>query len=292
MVVEHMAKAYVVLPIILLLFLKHNLISLDTISVNMLKQFTFLIIGILFSVSTSKAESWLTWSEFAEDGVNINVYLSREIEGRASAVKQLSLRGMNITPAILVTQSEVWVVWVNRANPSHYLLRYARIDTTSMDIIENGNITTRDKKTYAPTITLSSQKAPVVAWSGLAGDDEEIRLTYFRDHRWLPQQSITDNDVPDTFPAFTNGSNGEMVLSWEQITPEGVVTITYTEPLDVAFSHQHGFTRSARGSSSVKIKSGRHGLRKDRSINKYDLPPSLIERKNRFLMGSWAEITP
>lgn len=256
----------------------------------MLKQITFLIIGILFSVSTSKAESWLTWSEFAEDGVNIHVYLSRESEGRASAVKQLSLRGMNITPAILVTQSEVWVVWINRANPSHYLLRYARIDTTSMDIIENGNITTRDKKTYAPTITLSSQKTPVVAWSGLDGNDEEIRLTSFRDHRWLPQQSITDNDVPDTFPAFTNGSNGEMVLSWEQITPEGVVT--YTEPLDVAFSHQHSFTRSTGDSSSVKIKSGRHGLRKDHSINKNDLPLSFTERKDRFFMGSRAEITP
>lgn len=250
----------------------------------MLKQIGIVLVSVTVGINTAVADSWFTWSEFSKNKQSIQIFLSSESNNRVGTITQLSQTGMNITPTVLATSDSIWVAWVDRANPAHYLLQYVRLDINNQQIIESGQLKTADSKTYAPVIAQTAQGVPVLAWSGLDGHDEEIRLSFYRNGHWQPELSLSDNDLPDTLPIFTKRPDGSLQLNWEQIEPRGITTFEYTISSELT-SLQHN-TLNAE-TKAIK-KAGRHTLHQNLAIDK--LPLALADRQHRFFMGSKAEV--
>lgn len=246
----------------------------------------FFLFCALFSSMTVHADAWLSWSEFDEDGKNIQIYLSRETGSHTGPIKQITQYGMNISPALLATPENVWVAWVDRADHTQYLLHYARFDSHNQQLLESGTITTHERKVYAPALALTSSGQPVIAWSGLDKKDEEIRLAYYNKGRWGVEQQITENNFPDTSPVFTRTPEGELILSWEQIGEQKIV-VKELSLGDKAESNPPKL--KPRKAYSVHADTAdRQKVRLETSIGR--LPESLSARQHQFFMGSRAAI--
>ncbi len=246
----------------------------------MLKRLLFIFLVSTGTLPAAHADNWLSWSEFDQDGENIQIYLTRETGDKVGPVQKITHRGMNITPSLLITADEIWIAWVDRANRLNYRLRYARIDPDTQNLLESGSIATRDHKVYAPVFAQTATGSPVLAWSGLDNEDEEISLAYFQSGRWGTEKRITQNRVPDTSPLFSTGSHGELILSWEKITNNEISTHSITLHPDFVT------TRSESLTENIPVSSDRQTARNKASIQK--LPNSLQARQQQFFMGSRA----
>ncbi len=246
-------------------------------------QFIISFLILSFGLSIAHADSWLGWSEFGSNGKNIQIYITRESGGKAGPIRQITHHGMNVTPALLAAGDELWVAWVDRADKHNYRLRYVRIDTNTQQILSRGALPTGDSKVYSPTLALSPQGDPVMAWTGLYNEFENIRLAYFHKGQWTEEQVITRNQIPDTSPYFSSDKNGNLTLSWEQISANGSSTVDYPVP-GISTSKQ---VRSA----SAKYNSSMKRSKKTRKGHSFStLPASLQSRQSQFLMGSQIEI--
>ncbi len=250
----------------------------------MVKQILNIVIGLACLTSTALADNWLSWAEFDRDGENIQIYLSRVTEGEAGPVIQVTQRGMNLAPAAMETSDALWLAWVDRSNRFDYRLRYARLDPQTLNTLESGTLATSDRKTYGPSLGISPQGNPVLAWSGLDGKDEEIRLAEYSQGRWGPERPITDNEFPDTLPQFNQTVDGKLLLSWEQLNTEGIFTATYILPQNyVSAITNDAIMLSPAGAADQDEE---QPSRTDSPV--MQLPASLSARQERFLMGSRA----
>jgi len=247
-----------------------------------------LFVILLFSPLTSAiADAWISWAEFDPGGNSIQIFLSRETNNSTDQVLTVSQFGMNFTPSLLATSNTLWLVWVDRANNSKYSLHYAKVNPTTLTILQSGIVQTKDDKIYAPVIALTSNGTPVVAWSGLARDNEEIRIAYFVNGKWRPEEHITNNNSPDTLPSFSNNQDGDLMLSWELISNKGIFIQSYTLNSNRTSSRSAN-TNALNYSSAPATGENRLNTRKNRM---HSLPQSLKNRQNRFFMGSKAIIT-
>jgi len=248
---------------------------------KMLNRLIFVLLASAGALSVAHADTWLSWSEFDQDGENIQIYLSRETGDDVGPVQKITHRGMNITPSLLVTPDDVWIAWVDRANRLDYRLRYARINPETQNLLESGTIATRDHKVYAPVFAHTATGIPVLAWSGLDNDnDEEISLAYFQSGRWGVEQRITQNKVPDTSPLFSTGHNGELTLSWETISNNEISIHSIALHVDFVTARSEVIT------GDLPVASLRQTARNKASVPQ--LPASLQARQQHFFMGSRA----
>ncbi len=238
----------------------------------------------IFMVNGAVAEnSWLVWSEFDDNEQNIDVYLEHAADGERKLGRKLSAGGSHITPTLAVGSDLIWVAWVDRKNPDHYVLHYSILNPQSLDIVETGKIDTSDDRVYSPSMFVSDAGSTWLAWSGFDGNDEEVKLARYRGNGWGKIRQITDNHFADSLPQLTTDGS-RIVLSWEQITSTEILNREFLVEQEGPTSLQKQ-SKARTASSDKSTASSRSSFNPEKR-----LPSSLLSKKKRVLMGERVEV--
>ncbi len=250
----------------------------------MFKTLSMLLLATFGFSSLAVADSVTTWAAFDNDQQEMNVYLRTEVSGGSAIERQITHGGVNITPTLQMDGSIIWLAWVDRAKAKQYDLNYAVLLAGSLDVIEMSRVTTQDNLIYSPSITVTPQGTPWLAWAGFDGQDEEIRATYYENGHWVPERAVTDNEISDSRPRLKIQADGSLLLSWEQVTPDGVI-VKHSE-----ISPIQAYSLSLGAPSEAMIKYKKRMAQQRSFSPEQGLPASLEKRRNDVLMGNKVEI--
>jgi hypothetical protein len=249
--------------------------------VRLLAYFPFFL---LLPVMGTQAAPLTAWSEYDAQGVQ--VYIAGTDNQQQPKIIRLTKTGTNITPAITANDDVFWIVWVNRAEPEFYELKYAMLDSGSFSVLDIGTVPASDNLVYAPSVMLDTSDRLWVAWSGFDGHDSEIRLAHFSEGTWSAETNLSDNEHSDTRPQIGYDSDQHLAVWWH--------------------SNNHGRQRVLKVSclaeknefSATAVNRCQPEPYSDKRIpfqfvesvsfgndEKIELPPFLSERKGRILMG-------
>lgn len=243
-----------------------------------------MLISMLLIISATAADSVMIWSAYDGEQQGMNVYLRQEAAKGSAVERQMTSGGVNILPTLQLDGSIIWLAWVDQTASDQYDLKYAVVLAGSLTLIETGTIATLDERIYSPAITVSPQGTPWLAWAGFDGKDEEIRIAYYENGRWVAERALTNNEIPDSEPRFKIQSDGILLLSWEQTTSTAIIS-KHANILPIA-----GYSLS-QASPSEAIIEYKKRVGQQRQINPdKPLPAALEKRKKDFLMGNLVEL--
>ncbi len=233
--------------------------------------------------SLAVADSVMTWAAFDNDQQEMNIYLRTEVSGGSAIERQITHGGNNITPTLQMDGSIIWLAWVDRANAERFNLNYAVLLADSLTLIEIGKVETQEDQIYSPSITVTPEGTPWLAWAGFDGQDEEIRVTHYENGRWVQERAVTNNDVPDSRPRFEIKANGGLLLVWEQTTANAVI-MKQSEILPI---EKYSLSSDAPTETMIKYKKR---MSQQRSFSPYKSLPTFLEKRRKdILMGSKVE---
>ncbi|MCP3956140.1 MAG: hypothetical protein GY697_28590, partial [Desulfobacterales bacterium] len=153
----------------------------------------------------------------------------------------------------------------------------------SLTLIEIGKVETQEDQIYSPSITVTPEGTPWLAWAGFDGQDEEIRITHYENGRWMPERAVTNNNLPDSRPRFEIKANGGLLLVWEQATANAV-TMKQSEVSPI-----ENYSLSSGSPTETMIKYKKRMSQQRSFSSEQGLPASLGKRRKDILMGSKVE---
>jgi len=243
-----------------------------------------LILGSITTVTPVVADSVMSWSEFESGTQDARIYLRRESKDKGIVERRISGPGIHITPTLQMDGSILWLAWIDRSDPQKYVLNYAVVLADTLSLIERGSLRVEDDQVYAPSITISPQGTPWLAWAGFDGKDEEIKISHYENGRWVQERAVTDNDVPDSIPRFNIQLDGSLLLSWEQTTPTAIIT----KREQVAAIENYADSLKNPSAAIIRYKKRMSGQAPFDAFK--NLPDTLNKRKQNVYMGSRVEL--
>ena len=246
----------------------------------------FVFVGAKMALAS---EDIFIWSEFEQE--KIQVFLGINPVSADSRLLKLSDEGLNISPAIMVTEKEIWAAWVDRQDSAQCVLKYAVLNRNNNSIIDKGIIPANNAQLYSPLFAKDKGGKLWLVWSGFDGTDEEIRVAHWSREGWSKEISITDNDVPDTLPAIDVSENGDINIIWEQLSKTGFekkqMTLASQDNL-AADQDNRSFVSSFsfKDSPTIKGHSGRKTMDIALGFVRQQHPGFVADRHANILMGS------
>lgn len=252
---------------------------------TMLKYFSIILFAMLVNTSVASAVSVMAWSAFDDKQQEANVYLRKELSSGSIVERQISQGGLNITPTLQVDGSIIWVAWVDRANPEQFDLYYAVLLANSLTLIEMGKVGIQDDHIYSPSLIVTPEGTPWLAWAGVNGKDEDIKISHYENGHWVTERAMTDNEIPDSRPRFEIKVDGGLLLSWEQTTSTAVIT----KQSEIIPIKDYSLSLSTPSEAMIKYKKR---MAQQRLFSpEHRLPAFLRKRKEDVLMGSRVELS-
>ena len=249
----------------------------------MLKYFSTMLLGLLLTVSVAAADSVMTWSAYDGSQQGMNVYVRKEAADDSAVERQITRGGTHLSPTLQMDGSIIWLAWIDRAEAKQYVLHYAVLLANSLTLIETGTVAAQDARIYSPSIAISPEGTPWLAWAGFDGQDEEIRISHYENGLWVSERSLTNNEIPDSKPRFEILSNGSLRLSWEQTTYAAVVQ----RQVNIAAIENYSLSLLSPSKAIIKYKKR---MSQRRAFSNYtELPASLEKRRKDILMGNRVE---
>lgn len=148
-------------------------------------------------------------------------------------------------PALAVGRRSVWMTWVSEDSTGSSLLA-AVWNGRTFSVPER--LPSVDGAPGVPAIAIAADEQPAIVWSAYDGTDTEVWISRRAAHGWSAPAPLTNNDVPDEFPAIGRGRAHRLVVSWSGYSPTGYQPFATYEVTAGTFSAP---TRLDTGAASV-----------------------------------------
>lgn len=161
----------------------------------------------------NSSEVMLVWGE--KDGQGIyQIHFSRYIDNQWSQVKILSSGGgQNILPAVSSDgEGNIWVSWT-QLDTINGKIRFCYRDEDGWHGPQP--IETATVSDMAPSLTISRDGVPWLAFSGSDGEQDDIFAMHWTGKKWSQALRVNkSDDSPDILPEISIAADGNPIVHW------------------------------------------------------------------------------
>ena len=155
----------------------------------------------------------------------------------------------NHHPALAVGRRSVWVTWVVDDPSGSSFLVAAAWSGGTLSVPER--LPSVSGAPGIPAIAIDADGQPAIVWSAFDGTDTEVWISRRTQRGWSTPAPLTNNDVPDEFPAIGRGHGQSLVVSWSGFAPDGYQPYATHELGDGEFAAPTRLDTSAVGATTV-----------------------------------------